>query len=128
MRAALADAGISTAEVGYVNAHGTSTVIGDLVESQSIRHVFGENEVPVSSIKSMTGHMLGASGAFEVACTAMSIKEGIIPPTINTSDIDPECNINLITTAAHASIEIAITNSFGFGGQNSALVIRRWAE
>lgn len=125
MRAALADAGISTAEVDYVNAHETSTVIGDLVESQSIRLVFGKNEVPVSSIKSMTGHMLGASGAFEVACTAMSIKEGIIPPTINTSDIDPECNINLITTAAYASIELAITNSFGFGGVNAVLVLKK---
>jgi 3-oxoacyl-[acyl-carrier-protein] synthase II len=125
IRAALADAGISPAEVGYVNAHGTSTVIGDIVEAKAVRLVFGKKDVPVSSIKSMTGHMLGASGSFEAACTTMSIKEGIIPPTINTSDIDPECDINLVTTATRASIEIAITNSFGFGGVNAVLVLKK---
>ncbi len=125
IRAALADAEISEREVGYVNAHGTSTVIGDIVEAKAIRSVFGKKEVPVSSIKSMSGHMLGASGAFEAACTAMSIKEGIIPPTTNTSDIDPECKINLITTTAHASINIALPDSFGFGGVNAVLVLKK---
>ncbi len=125
IRDALADAGISAADVDYINAHGTSTKIGDMVEAQAIRLVFGKKEVPVSSIKSMTGHMLGASGAFETACTAMSIKEGIIPPTINTRDIDRECDINLVTTATRARIEIAITNSFGFGGVNAVLVLKK---
>jgi 3-oxoacyl-[acyl-carrier-protein] synthase II len=96
-----------------------------MVEAQAIRSVFGKKEVWISSIKSMTGHMLAASGVFEAACAAMSIKEGIIPPTINTRDIDPKCDINLSTTATLASIEIAITNSFGFGGVNSVLVLKK---
>jgi 3-oxoacyl-[acyl-carrier-protein] synthase II len=122
---ALADAGISAADVDYVHAHATATIIGDMVEAQAIRSVFGKKEVWISSIKSMTGHMLAASGVFEAACAAMSIKEGIIPPTINTRDIDPKCDINLSTTATLASIEIAITNSFGFGGVNSVLVLKK---
>lgn len=121
---ALEDAGIPTGDVDYINAHGTSTLLGDRVEAQAIKSIFGEN-IPMSSIKSMTGHMLAASGAFETACTAMSLKEGIIPPTINLKDKDPECDINVIHEKTDMNIEIAITNSFGFGGVNAVLILKR---
>ncbi|MGO9952567.1 MAG: beta-ketoacyl-[acyl-carrier-protein] synthase family protein [Dissulfurispiraceae bacterium] len=123
---ALSDAEILTADVDYVSAHGTSTKIGDMVEAQAICCVFRDRELRVSAIKSMTGHMLAASGAFEVACTALSIKEGIIPPTIKTDDIDPECDINVSTTATRSPIEIAIINSFGFGGVSAVLVLKKY--
>ncbi len=120
---ALEDAGISAGNVDYINTHGTSTRIGDRVEAQAIKSIFGQN-IPVSSIKSMTGHMLAASGAFEAACTAMSIKEGIIPPTINISKKDPECGIDVVTERKESDIRIAVTNSFGFGGVNAVLVLK----
>jgi 3-oxoacyl-[acyl-carrier-protein] synthase II len=126
MRAALHDAGISASDVDYVNAHGTSTILGDKVEAEAIKNVFGKSLVPVSSVKSMTGHMLAASGAFETACTAMSLKQGFVPATINTRTIDPACSINLITQPHEASLDIAITNSFGFGGLNAVLVLKRF--
>ncbi len=126
MKAALHDAGISASDVDYVNAHGTSTILGDKVEAQAIKNVFGKTMVPVSSVKSMTGHMLAASGAFETACTAMSLKEGFIPATINTRNLDPQCAINLITEPTKASLDIAVTNSFGFGGLNAVLVLKRF--
>ena len=121
---ALEDAGISAGDVDYINAHGTSTPLGDRVEAQAIESIFAEN-IPVSSIKSMTGHMLAASGAFETACTAMSIKEGIIPPTINLNEKDPDCDINVITEKKESDIGIAITNSFGFGGVNAVIALKR---
>jgi 3-oxoacyl-[acyl-carrier-protein] synthase II len=121
--AAINEAGISADDVGYINAHGTSTPLGDKIEAQAIRHIFG-NKIPVSSIKSLTGHMLAASGAFEAACTAMSIKEGVIPPTVNLYDKDPECDINVITERTETNIKIAMTNSFGFGGVNAVLVLK----
>jgi 3-oxoacyl-[acyl-carrier-protein] synthase II len=120
---ALKDAGVSADDIDYINTHGTSTPIGDMVEAQAIKSIFGEN-IPTSSIKSMTGHMLAASGSFEVACTAMSIKEGIIPPTINIIEKDPECDINVVTEKKNADIRIAITNSFGFGGVNAVIVLK----
>ncbi|HAK88200.1 MAG TPA: beta-ketoacyl-[acyl-carrier-protein] synthase II [Nitrospiraceae bacterium] len=120
---ALEDAGISAVDIDYINAHGTSTPLGDRVEAQAIKSMFGEN-IPVSSIKSMTGHMLAASGALETACTAVSIKEGIIPPTINISEKDPECDINVVTERKESDIRIAITNSFGFGGVNAVIVLK----
>jgi 3-oxoacyl-[acyl-carrier-protein] synthase II len=120
---ALEDAGISAGDVDYINAHGTSTALGDRVEAQAIKSIFGQN-IPVSSIKSMTGHMLAASGSLETACTAMSIKEGIIPPTINVTEKDNECDINVITEKREADIKIAATNSFGFGGVNAVIVLK----
>jgi|WetSurMetagenome_2_1015567.scaffolds.fasta_scaffold00042_70 3-oxoacyl-[acyl-carrier-protein] synthase II len=125
---ALADAAISPEDVDYINTHGTSTPAGDRTEAAAIRKVFGDRPVPVNAIKSMTGHMLAASGAFEAACTAMSLKEGFIPPTINTRNIDPDCVINLITEAADIPIRTAVTSSFGFGGVNSVLTLRRFSE
>jgi 3-oxoacyl-[acyl-carrier-protein] synthase II len=121
---ALNEADVSSSDVDYINAHGTSTILGDKVEARAIRNIFGKSPVRVSSVKSMTGHMLAASGAFEVACTAMSLKEGFIPATINTLNIDPACPINLVTLPQKGLIKIAITNSFGFGGVNSVLAMK----
>ncbi|MCL4493027.1 MAG: hypothetical protein M1510_14205 [Nitrospirae bacterium] len=127
MYAALEDAGISPEDIDYINAHGTSTVLGDKAETEAIKMVFKDRagEIPVSSVKSMTGHMLAASGAFEAACTAMSIKEGVLAPTINLKEKDPECNINVITEKQKARINFAISNSFGFGGVNAVLVLKK---
>jgi 3-oxoacyl-[acyl-carrier-protein] synthase II len=123
IHSSLEDAGVSHKDVDYINAHGTSTPIGDRVEAKAMKSLFGQ-KIPVSSIKSMTGHMLAASGAFETACTAVSIKEGIMPPTINVTEKDPECDINVITEKKEADIKIAITNSFGFGGVNAVIVLK----
>jgi 3-oxoacyl-[acyl-carrier-protein] synthase II len=126
IRESMHDAGISPDDVDYINTHGTSTLAGDKTEAAAIKKIFGDRRVPSSSVKSMTGHMLAASGAFEAACTTMSLKEGIITPTINTRDIDPGCDINLITNTTKTPLNIAITNSFGFGGVNAVLVLRRF--
>lgn len=124
---ALEDAEISPDDIDYINAHGTSTPVGDTTEASAIKEVFGQRalQIPVTAIKSMTGHMLAASGAFETACTAITIKEGIIPPTINLTEKDRDCDINVITEKKEADIKIAITNSFGFGGLNAVLVLKR---
>jgi 3-oxoacyl-[acyl-carrier-protein] synthase II len=124
---AMKEAGISPDEIDYINTHGTGTPIGDIAEARAIKMIFreGASVVPASALKSMTGHMLAASGAFEIACTLMSMKEGIIPPTINLDDKDPECDINVITGKKEAEINIAISNSFGFGGVNAVIVLRK---
>lgn len=131
MHDALKDAGVSPEDVDYVNAHGTSTPIGDKIEAEAIKRVFKNklSQIPVSSIKSVTGHMLAASGAFEAACTAMSINEGIIPPTMNLTEQDTECDINIIKEkpSVGSDIKIAITNSFGFGGVNAVIVLKRFS-
>lgn len=128
---ALDDAGVSPEDVDYVNAHGTSTPIGDKIEAEAIKMVFKNrsSQIPVSSIKSVTGHMLAASGAFETACTIMSINEGIIPPTMNIIEQDTGCDINIIKEKPlmRSDIKVAITNSFGFGGVNSTLVLKRFS-
>lgn len=123
--AALKEAEILPEKIDYINAHGTSTPLGDKTEAKAILKTFKKaSEIPVSSIKSVTGHMLAASGAFEAACTAMSIKEGIIPPTMNITEKDPECNINVITKKIETDVKTAITNSFGFGGVNAVIVLK----
>jgi beta-ketoacyl-acyl-carrier-protein synthase II len=124
IKEALREARITPEDVDYINSHGTSTHIGDMVESMAIKDVF-KKDIPVSAIKSMTGHMLAASGAFEIACTALSIKDSIIPPTINTAELDNNCDINLITEKKNMHIEVAISNSFGFGGVNAVLVLKK---
>lgn len=122
---ALKDANLRADEIDYINAHATATVIGDRTEVKAIKMVFKDkSEIPVTAIKSMTGHMLAASGAFETACTALSIKEGIIPPTINLDEIDFDCNVNVVKERKNCTIRNAITNSFGFGGVNAVLVLR----
>jgi len=127
--AALKEAEILPENIDYINAHGTSTPLGDKTEAKAILKTFKKaSEIPVSSVKSVTGHMLAASGAFEAACTAMCIKEGIIPPTINITEKDPECNINVITKKIETDVKIAITNSFGFGGVNAVIALRKIME
>ncbi len=129
MEAALGDAGCNATDVDYVNAHGTSTVAGDIAEAEAIRSVFRQrSDVPVSALKSMTGHMLAASGAFEAACTLMSLREGVIPPTVNLSEQDPRCGINVVTEKRDLALRVALTNSFGFGGINVVLALRRFEE
>lgn len=127
IRLAMEDAGISPEDVDYINAHGTSTPLGDKAETEAIKLALGKRayEIPISSVKSMTGHMLAASGAFEAAVTLISIYEGIIPPTINLKTKDPECDLNFITETRKAEIKTAISNSFGFGGVNAVLAFKR---
>ncbi len=124
---ALKDANISTHDVDYINTHGTSTILGDEAESLALTKVFKDRtkKIPASAIKSMTGHMLAASGAFETACTAMSIKENKIPKTINLKEKDDKCDVNIIKEDKVQDINIAITNSFGFGGVNAVIVLKK---
>ncbi|NUQ01736.1 MAG: beta-ketoacyl-ACP synthase II [Armatimonadetes bacterium] len=126
IRQALDEAGISPAEVGYINAHATSTGAGDSAEVAAMRQVFGDGLPPVSSTKSMTGHMLGAAGAMELIVCVMAIREGVLPPTTNYEHPDPECELDCIPNEAReARLEVAISNSFGFGGHNCTLAVRR---
>jgi 3-oxoacyl-[acyl-carrier-protein] synthase II len=126
MRRALADAGTDAADIGYLNAHGTGTKLGDLAESTAIRAVFGAAGPPVSSTKGLTGHMLGASGVVESAITVLAMLRGLLPPTHNLDDPDPECALDHISkTARPAQVDRALSNSFGFGGHNVSLVFGR---
>ncbi len=126
MNIAIAQAGISTDEIGYVNAHGTSTQLGDLGETRAIKAVFGENVAPVSSTKSMTGHLLGGAGAMEAAICVLAMENDLLPPTINLTDQDPECDLDYIPNVARpAKVDVVMSNSFGFGGHNATLIIGR---
>lgn len=128
MREAVEDAGLSLNDVGYINAHGTSTGANDRTETIAIKSAFGHHasKLAVSSNKSMIGHTLGAAGGVEAAATVLSVYHGIIPPTINYENPDPECDLDYVpNTARSVAIEAAISNSFGFGGQNSALLFTR---
>ena len=128
MRMALADAGIEPAQIGYVNAHGTSTQANDGAETAALKTAFGDHakRLPISSTKSMTGHTLGAAGAIEAVICILAMRDGILPPTINQDVPDPACDLDYIpNTARTATVEYALTNSMGFGGHNVALVIRR---
>ncbi|MGW8247366.1 MAG: beta-ketoacyl-ACP synthase II [Acidiferrobacterales bacterium] len=128
MRNALRNAGIDADAVDYVNAHGTSTPPGDLAETLAVKSVFGDNarSVAVSSTKSMTGHLLGAAGGIEAIYTAMAIKHQVAPPTINLDNPDPECDLDYVpNTAREMKIDVAMSNSFGFGGTNGTLVLRK---
>lgn len=129
MRLALQDAGVQPSDVDYINTHGTSTPLNDLSETQAIKTVFGEHayELVASSTKSMTGHTLGAAGGVETAITAMVVREGKIPPTINFDEADPECDLNYAhNQMVERPVRLAITNSFGFGGHNVCLAVKRW--
>lgn len=129
MRMALDDAGLSPAAVDYINAHGTSTPLGDKLETLAIKDVFGDHahRLAVSSTKSMTGHLLGAAGGLEAAVCVLAIKRGIIPPTINLQTPDPECDLDYVPNTARKSVvDVALTNSFGFGGHNATLVFERF--
>ncbi len=129
MAEALADAELSPREIGYINAHGTSTPLNDRTETQAIHAVFGENPPPVSSTKSMMGHLLGASGAVEAIVTVMALKEGFLPATINYREPDPECNLDPIPNQGRSTlVTAALSNSLGFGGHNATLVFGRYQE
>ena len=128
MNNALRNAGITADEVDYVNAHGTSTQLGDLAETKAVKRSFGEKagSVAVSSTKSMTGHLLGAAGGIEAIYTAMAIKHQVAPPTINLDNPDPDCDLDYVpNTAREMKIDFALSNSFGFGGTNGTLVLRK---
>jgi 3-oxoacyl-[acyl-carrier-protein] synthase II len=123
---ALADAGAEPADVGYVNAHGTSTPAGDAAEVRVLVRVFGAELPPVSSTKGATGHALGAAGALEAVFTVLALHHGVLPPTINQTSPDPECRLDTIPNVARAEqVEVALSNSFGFGGHNSVVAFRR---
>ncbi|MBW2592772.1 MAG: beta-ketoacyl-ACP synthase II [Deltaproteobacteria bacterium] len=130
MQAALTDAGIAPAQVDYINAHGTSTPLNDLYETKAVKTVFGDHaySIPMSSTKSMTGHLLGAAGGIETVFTALTISRGIIPPTINLDHPDPECDLDYVPANARRSdVNIALTNSFGFGGTNATLILKKYS-
>jgi 3-oxoacyl-[acyl-carrier-protein] synthase II len=123
MRAALDDAGVRADDVGYINAHGTSTPANDLIESAAIRELFGEN-VAVSSTKGVTGHLLGAAGAIEAAYTILALEHAVLPPTANLRNPDPRIDVDLVyQRAREQAVRFALSNSFGFGGQNASLLI-----
>jgi 3-oxoacyl-[acyl-carrier-protein] synthase II len=133
MRAALKDAGIEPAEVGYVNAHATATPAGDGNESQAIEAVFGEHalsgDLKVSGTKSMTGHLLGGAGGLEAGITVLALVNQQLPPTMNLDNVDPECRLDYVANKAIAhSFDVGLSNSFGFGGINATLIMRRWTE
>jgi 3-oxoacyl-[acyl-carrier-protein] synthase II len=130
MRGALADAGVRPSEVGYINAHGTSTPSNDSIETLAIKRVFGDAayRVPVSSTKSMTGHLVSAGGAVEAIACLLAIRDGVLPPTINLENRDPACDLDYLPNRARERrVDVVLSNSFGFGGQNTALVLRRFA-
>jgi 3-oxoacyl-[acyl-carrier-protein] synthase II len=130
MMNAIHDAKLTPADIDYVNAHGTSTPIGDALETKAIKSTFGaDTKVAVSSTKSMTGHLLGGAGGLEAGITILALKDQILPPTINLENPDPECDLDYVPNKARkAPINIALSNSFGFGGTNGSLIFRRWTE
>ena len=131
MEIALKDAGISAEDVDYINAHGTSTPLNDAAETKAIKKVFKDHayKLMVSSTKSMTGHLLGGAGGLEAIITVLSLYEGIVPPTINLENPDPECDLDYVPNQARkADIKVALSNAFGFGGTNACLVFRKWEK
>ena len=130
MRNAVRDAKIKPTDIGYVNAHGTSTPIGDTLEAHAIRNFFGDHKLAVSSTKSMTGHLLGGAGGLEAGVTVLALRDQILPPTINLENQEPDTvGMDLVPNHSRpATIEYAMSNSFGFGGTNGALLFRKWSE
>ena len=130
MRLALAHAGINSSDVDYINAHGTSTELNDAIETKSVKEVFGADakKIPMSSIKSMLGHMIAAAGAVEVIASILTIRESVIPATINYETPDEACDLDYVPNAARkASVKTVLSNSFGFGGQNIALILKEYS-
>jgi 3-oxoacyl-[acyl-carrier-protein] synthase II len=129
MAAALRDAGLNPEDIDYINAHGTSTPLNDKCETQAVKTVFGDHayKLAMSSTKSMTGHMLGAAGGIEAAFTALTVHTGIIPPTVNLQNPDPDCDLDYVPLVAReANVQTAMSNSFGFGGTNGVIILRRF--
>jgi 3-oxoacyl-[acyl-carrier-protein] synthase II len=131
IRGALADSGLDPLDIGYINAHGTSTQVNDKVESLAIKKVFGEGayRVPVSSSKSMLGHLIAAAGAVELITSIKALRQGVLPPTINYEVPDPECDLDYIpNTAREKRVQHVLSNSFGFGGQNISLIVSQFKD
>jgi 3-oxoacyl-[acyl-carrier-protein] synthase II len=130
MKNAVRDAGVRPSDIGYVNAHGTSTPIGDTLEAHAIRTFFGEHKIAVSSTKSMTGHLLGGAGGLEAGITVLALRDQVLPPTINLENQDPETkDMDFVPNHSRpTSLDYAMSNSFGFGGTNGALLFKRWNE
>jgi len=129
MKRTIADAKVSPDVVGYVNAHGTSTPIGDAIETCAMKRLFGDRakSVPVSSTKSMSGHLLGGAGGLEAGISVLALRDQVLPPTINLENPDPECDLDYVPlTARTAAVSYALSNSFGFGGTNASLLFKRW--
>lgn len=129
MQRALADAGVGPDAVDYISAHGTSTVLNDKMETLAVKAVFGERakRIPLSSIKSMIGHLIGAAGAMEMLVSVLAIRDGVVPPTINLENPDPDCDLDYVPNEAREmKVRCVLSNSFGFGGQNAALVVREY--
>jgi 3-oxoacyl-[acyl-carrier-protein] synthase II len=130
MRMAMADGGVTPDQIDYINAHGTSTPSGDSAEIRVIKVALGEEKAyrtPLSSTKGATGHCLGAAGAVEASFSILALQRGVLPPTINQEVDDPECDLDVIPNVAREQeIEVALSNSFGFGGHNACVVFRRW--
>lgn len=129
MRMALRDAGLKPEEIDHINAHGTSTPLNDATETQAVKAVFGEHakKVPISATKSMTGHLLGAAGSTEAIFTILSLRDGILPPTINYEEPDPECDLDYVPNVARRKpIQIAMSNAFGFGGTNATVILKKY--
>lgn len=131
MQVALKKAAMQPGEIEYINAHGTSTTINDRCETMAIKTVFGDYayHIPVSSTKSMMGHLIGAAGAIEAIICVLTIQNGVIPPTINLTHPDPECDLDYVpNTARQKKVRTVLSNSFGFGGHNSVLIFREYSE
>ncbi len=129
IRGALADGGLNPEDIGYINAHGTATLANDVMETKAVKLCFPEiyDNVAVSSTKSMHGHTLGAAGAIEAAATILALEQGVLPPTANFSEPDPECDLDIIKNVAREiQVEAALSNSFAFGGLNATLAFKRW--
>jgi 3-oxoacyl-(acyl-carrier-protein) synthase len=131
MQKAIKDAGISPEDIGYINAHGTSTPYNDKFETKAIKDAFGEHvyKLAVSSTKSMTGHALGAAGGIEAVFAVKALEENVLPPTINYENPDPECDLDYIPNEARKTkVDYVLSNSFGFGGTNACLIFKRYEE
>ena len=131
MAMALTDGGVSPEQVGYINAHGTSTHLNDAGETAAVKTVFGPHayQLAMSSTKSMTGHMLGAAGAVEAIFTALSLRDGFLPATIHYQTLDPDCDLDVVPNEGRpADIRYALSNSLGFGGHNGSLLLKKWED
>jgi len=130
MQAAIRDSGLESKDIDYINAHGTSTPLNDAAETQAIKTVFGDyaHQIPISSIKSMVGHTLGAAGALELISTILTIKHSIIPPTVNYENPHPACDLNYTPNdAVQKEVNAALSNTFGFGGHNASIAVKKYS-